>query len=100
MRWITLIVLAAAATCTTQVRAETLPLPAGVISFESDEGEALLIGAEARNDFFPLISQFTTQINPAFCGPASIAMVLNALGVPRPPSELTLKLGIFDQENI
>ena len=27
-------------------------------------------------------------------------MVLNALGVPRPPSDLTLGLGIFDQENI
>lgn len=100
MRWITLIVLATALTGVPQVGAETLPLPAGLISFESKEGEALLFGAEARNDFFPLVSQFTTQINPAFCGPASIAMVLNALGVPRPASKLTLGLGIFDQENI
>ena len=68
-------------------RAETLPLPAGVIAFDSDEGEALLIGAEARNDFFPLSIHFTNQINPAYCGPASISMVLNALDVPRPASE-------------
>ena len=100
MRWLTLFVVAATAAGLSQVRAETLPLPAGVISFDSDEGEALLIGAEARNDFFPLSSHFTTQINPAFCGPATIAMVLNALGMPRPPSDLTLGLGIFDQENI
>jgi hypothetical protein len=80
--------------------AETLPMPPGVISFDSPEGEALLFGAEARNDYFPLSINFTTQINPAYCGPASIAMVLNALDVPRPPSDMTVGLGLFDQENI
>lgn len=81
-------------------QAETLPMPAGVISFDSPEGEALLFEAEAHRDFFPLSSNFTTQINPAYCGPASIAMVLNALDIPRPPSDMTLGLGLFDQENI
>ena len=100
MRWLTLMVVAATAAGLSQVQAETLPLPASLIDFDSPEGEALLISAEARNDFFPLGSQFTTQINPAFCGPASIAMVLNALDIPRPPSDLTLGLGIFDQANI
>ena len=80
--------------------AETLPLPASLVSFDSDEGQALLLGAEAIRDFFPLSSHFTNQVNPAFCGPASISMVLNALDVPRPPSPLTLGLGLFDQENI
>ena len=71
MRWTTRIVMVVAVVIGAgQVRAETLPLPAGLISFESDEGEALLIGAEARNDFFPLASNFTNQINPAYCGPA------------------------------
>jgi hypothetical protein len=101
MRWTTWIVMAAAVVIGAgQVRAETLPLPAGLISFESDEGEALLIGAEARSDFFPLSSHFTNQINPAYCGPASISMVLNALGVPRPASDMTAGFGLFDQENI
>lgn len=100
MRRIMFMVVTAAALGASQVRAETLPLPAGLIAFDSDEGEALLIGAEARADFFPLSSHFANQINPAFCGPASISMVLNALGVPRPPSDLTLGLGLFDQENI
>jgi hypothetical protein len=80
--------------------AETLPLPTDLIALDSAEGEALLIGAEARADYFPLSIHFVTQANPAFCGPATIAMVLNALGVSRPPSDLTLGLGMFDQENV
>jgi hypothetical protein len=82
------------------VGAETLPLPPDLIALDSDEGKALLIGAEARADYFPLSMHFVTQANPAFCGPASIAMVLNALGVPRPASDNTLGLGLFDQENV
>ncbi len=80
--------------------AETLALPDSVIGLTTPEGEALLFGAEARNDYFPLSIHFTTQVNPAYCGPASIAMVLNALGVPRPASGMTVGLGMFDQENI
>ena len=52
------------------VRAETLPLPAGLIALDTPEGEALLLGAEARRDYFPLAMHFVTQVNPAFCGPA------------------------------
>lgn len=100
MRWMTLLVVAATAAGLSQARAETLPLPDSLVSFESDEGEALLIGAEARRDFFPLSSHFVNQINPAYCGPASISMVLNALDVPRPASDMTTGLGLFDQENI
>jgi hypothetical protein len=100
MRWMTWIAVALAAAGVGQVRADTLPLPDGLIAFDSEDGEALLIGAEARRDFFPLSSHFANQINPAYCGPASIAMVLNALNVPRPASDMTLGLGLFDQENI
>ena len=81
-------------------QAETLPLPEGIVSLTNPEGQALLLGAEASNDFFPLSIHFTTQDNPAYCGPATIAMVLNALEVPRPASDMTLGLGMFDQENI
>ena len=100
MRWTMMLVLVATAAGMAGARAETLPMPEGVIAFASPEGEALFMGAEARNDYFPLSIHFTTQVNPAYCGPASIAMVLNALDVPRPPSKLTLGLGMFDQENI
>ncbi len=80
--------------------AETLPLPEGLIAMNSPAGEELLIGSEARADYFDLAMHFTNQIHPAFCGPASMAMVLNALDVPRPASNMTLGLGIFDQENL
>jgi glutathione gamma-glutamylcysteinyltransferase len=33
------------------------------------------------DNFFPLIEQFRTQDEPAFCGLATLAMVLNALGM-------------------
>jgi hypothetical protein len=100
MRWMKGVLFAALAVASGATHAETLPLPSNLVSFESDEGEALLIGAEARSDFFPLVSHFTNQINPAYCGPASISMVLNALNVPRPASDTTAGLGLFDQENI
>ena len=32
-------------------------------------------------NFFPLSEQFVTQSEPAYCGPASLTMVLNALKV-------------------
>jgi len=41
--------------------------------------EALLEGN--MECFFPLIEQFTTQAEPAFCGLGTLAMVLNALEV-------------------
>ena len=100
MRWTCLVGAVALGASIGMASAETLPLPEGVIGFSTPEGEALLFGAEARNDYFPLSSHFTTQDNPAYCGPATIAMVLNALDVPRPASDMTLGLGLFDQENI
>ena len=80
--------------------AETLPLPEGLVALNSEAGESLLIGAEARADYFDLSMHFANQVHPAFCGPASMSMVLNALDVPRPASNMTLGLGLFDQENV
>ena len=80
--------------------AETLPLPDKLIALQSDEGVGLLFESEAHADYTPLSLHFVTQQNPAFCGPATIAMVLNALDVPRPASDMTLGLGMFDQDNI
>lgn len=60
------------------------PLPEGQIPFASPEGRTLF--GEAMQDgttegFFPLIEQFHTQADPAYCGLASLVMALNALGV-------------------
>ena len=66
--------------------AQTLPLTPNLINFNSDEGEKLLIESKSREDFFPLSMQFVTQVNQAYCGVASIVMVLNGLGIQAPES--------------
>lgn len=82
------------------VSAETLPLPPGLVGFDSAEGEALLVGADSRKDYFALAQHFVTQRNQAFCGVASIAMVLNALALPAPVTPDLAPFGSFDQENV
>jgi len=52
---------------------------AGLVAFASDEGLARLSRATARVDFAPLANQFEAQLNGAFCGPTSAAIVLNAI---------------------
>jgi hypothetical protein len=79
--------------------AELLPVPQNLVAFDSSEGEQLLINAEARRAYFPLSAQFVTQENPAFCGVASLVMVLNALQVPAPESAMLKPFSAFDQSN-
>lgn len=79
--------------------AQTLPLPEQLIPLTSAEGQILLRDSEALADYVPLTSQFTTQINQAFCGVASMVMVLNALEVPAPLA-LEWDRNYFTQENI
>ncbi|KAJ1928430.1 hypothetical protein IWQ60_002042 [Tieghemiomyces parasiticus] len=78
------------ATTTTATSPTTNPsfyrrqLPAILTSFTSPEGrarfkESLLSGY--AEGYFNLAGNFTTQSEPAFCGPSSLAMVLNALEV-------------------
>lgn len=80
--------------------AETLPLPANLIALDSRDGEALLIGAESRADFFPLSRQFVTQATPSYCGVATLVMVLNAFELPAPASPAMAGMGMFDQDNV
>ncbi|PHZ14989.1 Phytochelatin-domain-containing protein, partial [Rhizopus microsporus ATCC 52813] len=59
-------------------------LPKTLVRFASPEGKKLF--REAMDDgyaegFFPLTGNFTTQSEPSYCGPSSLAMVLNALEV-------------------
>lgn len=60
------------------------PLPENCSAFASEEGkkifmEALLSGH--MNCYFRLASQFRTQDDPAYCGLATLIMVLNALEI-------------------
>ncbi len=82
-----------------RVFAQTLPLSANLVGFNSDEGEKLFIGSKSREDFFPLSMQFVTQINQAYCGVASMIMVLNALGVTAPEAPQYKPYHVFTQDN-
>jgi hypothetical protein len=54
-------------------------LAQGLVAFASDEGIARLARANAKVDFPALANQFEAQSNVAFCGPATVAIVLNTL---------------------
>jgi len=51
----------------------------GLVAFASEEGLARLSRASGKVDFPPLANQFEAQLNAAFCGPTSAAIVLNAV---------------------
>ena len=59
--------------------AATPGLAQGLVLFNSDEGIARLMRANAKVDFPALANQFEPQSNVAFCGPTTAAIVLNAI---------------------
>ncbi|KPQ08481.1 MAG: Phytochelatin synthase [Rhodobacteraceae bacterium HLUCCA12] len=66
------------------------PAQADELIYLTDEpGEALFFESEERSDYFALASYLETEQILTFCGPATIATVLNSLEVERPaPREL------------
>lgn len=51
----------------------------GLIAFASDEGLLRLAQSSAKVDFALLANQYEAQLNGAFCGPTSAAIVLNTV---------------------
>ena len=94
------VALVAAALLSTNARSETLPLPQNLIGAATDAGESLLLGADAREAYFPLAGNFLTQKNQAFCGVASIVMVLNAMQLPAPAVPEFDPYRTFTQDNV
>jgi hypothetical protein len=80
--------------------AQTLPLPEALIDLRSEAGEELLEDADAHEAFVPLSANFVTQKNQAYCGVASIVMVLNALQLPAPPVPEYDPYRTFTQDNL
>ena len=80
--------------------ADTLPLPQSLTGFSTPDGEAYFAESDAREAYFPLASNFLTQKTQAYCGVASIVMVLNALGVPAPPVPEYAPYRTFTQDNV
>jgi hypothetical protein len=79
--------------------ADTLPLPSNLIDLASEQGEHLLLDAEARTAYWPLSVQFVTQKNQAYCGVASLVMVMNALRIPAPSTPEFEPYKTFTQDN-
>jgi hypothetical protein len=79
--------------------AQTLPLPEGLIDLRSEDGEQLLADSDALEAFVPLSANFVTQKNQAYCGVASIVMVLNALQLPAPAVPEYEPYRTFTQDN-
>lgn len=79
--------------------AQTLVSPKNLIAFDTLEGEKLLFNSKYRSDFFPLSMQFVTQDNLAYCGVASMVMVLNSLKISAPEAPEYREFKIFTQDN-
>ncbi|MEO0376363.1 MAG: phytochelatin synthase family protein [Cyanobacteria bacterium P01_A01_bin.17] len=76
-----------------------------LIDLDSQMGEQLLFTSPARRDYLPLSSEFVTQDHLAYCGVATIVMILNALDVDAPEVASHTVPGLvsyrfFTQENV
>jgi Phytochelatin synthase len=81
-------------------RADNLPLPDNLTGFSTHDGEAYFAESDAHEAYFPLASNFLTQKTQAYCGVASMVMVLNALGVPAPAVPEYEPYRTFTQDNV
>ena len=63
-----------------QPHPEPLPLPAGMVSAITAEGQALLDEAESSADHALLSKHFTAQNLKSYCGVASSVTILSAMG--------------------
>jgi hypothetical protein len=83
-----------------RAHAETLPLPANLTDLNSEQGERFFLESGAHEAYFPISSNFVTQKTQAYCGVASIVMVLNALGAPAPTTPEYQPYRTFTQDNL
>ncbi len=81
-----------------RLNAQPLPLSENLVALNSDRGALLLRHSKAKADYVPLSTHFVTQINQAFCGVASVSMVLNAMALDAPDAE-AWDQDYFTQEN-
>ena len=60
-----------------------------LVDWTAPASQARLVRSAHKVDFFPLSNHFTGQDNKIFCGPTSVAIVLNALRPRHPDAPLT-----------
>jgi hypothetical protein len=93
---------AAAALClaATGLGAQTLPLPDNLTDFDSEQGQKFFFESDALQAYFAIAENFVTQKTQAYCGVASIVIVLNSLHVPAPTSTEYKPYRTFTQDNV
>lgn len=78
-----------------------LPAWAGeLVYLNTPQGAERLVAAKLHDQFFAVEPYVESQQNLAFCGPASMAAVLNSMGIPRPPADALGPYPFFTQDNI
>jgi Phytochelatin synthase len=80
--------------------AETLALPDSLVDLRSPKGEAFLLETPALESYFSISVTFETQKTQAYCGVASMVMVLNAVHAPAPTSPEFQPYHTFTQDNV
>jgi hypothetical protein len=97
-----LVRLLALALClwTTGLSAQTLSLPDNLTDLSSEQGEKYFLESGALQSYFAVADNFVTQKTQAYCGVASIVMVLNALHAPAPTTPEYQPYHTFTQDNL
>lgn len=101
-RWVRFVQAFALALCIAAplAHAETLALPPNLTDLNSDEGQKFFLESGSFTAYFPIADNFVTQKTQAYCGVASMVMVLNALGVPAPTTPEYQPYHLFTQDNL
>jgi hypothetical protein len=84
----------------TGLNAQTLPLPENLTDLSSEQGEKYFFESGALQSYFAVADNFVTQKTQAYCGVASIVMVLNALHTPAPTTPEYQPYHTFTQDNL
>ncbi len=85
---------------TTGLSAQTLPLPDNLTDLNSEQGEKFFFESGALQSYFAVADNYVTQKTQAYCGVASIVMVLNALHAPAPTTPEYQPYHTFTQDNL
>lgn len=77
-----------------------LPLPPAMTALDSPAGQSMFLESGARAAYWPLSAHYETQQNQAFCGVASLVMVLNNLNIDAPQPAGFTPYRFFTQDDL
>jgi hypothetical protein len=84
----------------TQAARAYLPLPPAMIALDSPSGQSLFFEANDKAAYWPLSAHYETQENQAFCGIASLVMILNSTDIPAPQPAGFVPYRFFTQDDL